>query len=196
MEIWKRARLIGPKTPLISSGNQHLLPPLFEDLLQLTEPKSRRRSFETAALRHLLVARALSGSKGEGVATTSYDERLHEAGDYLRMHPELDIDLPQLARYLGMSYRTFRRSFTQHFGNSPDRFHQEARVGEAVPHRNRFAAEEYCRAIAFFQRVLPDASLQPIETSHLAIEMPRRGDIGWEPRCRGRRRSRIIDILL
>lgn len=131
VEIWKRARLIRPKTPLISSGNQHLLPPLFEDLLQLTEPKSRRRSFETAALCHLLVARALSGPQGEGAATTSYDERLHEAGDYLRMHPELDVDLPQLARHLGMSYSTFRRSFTRHFGNSPDRFHQEARVGRA-----------------------------------------------------------------
>ena len=130
VDIWKRARLIRPQGPLISSGNQHLLPPLFEDLLRLTEPKSRRRSLETAALCHLLVARALSGHQ-DPAAAASYEERLHEAGDYLRMHPETNVDLPQLAKHLGMSYSTFRRSFTRHFGNSPDRFHQQARIARA-----------------------------------------------------------------
>ncbi len=128
-DIWKRAKLIQMHSPLISSGNQHLLSPLFEDLLRLTKPKSARRSFETAALCHLLLARALSGLGA--VSVMSNDERLHEAGDYLRMHPEMDIDLPQLAKQLGMSYSTFRRSFTRHFGSSPDRFHQQARVAKA-----------------------------------------------------------------
>jgi AraC-like DNA-binding protein len=128
-EIWRRAKLIQTQSPLISSGSQHLLSPLFEDLLQLTEPKSSRRSFETAALCHLLLARALSGSGAASV--TSTEERLHEAGDYLRMSPETDVDLPQLSKHLGMSYSTFRRSFTRHFGTSPDRFHQQARVARA-----------------------------------------------------------------
>lgn len=129
-EIWKRSRLIRTRHPLVSSGRQHLLIPLFEDMLRLTGPKSRSQSFEIAAICHLLIARAVSGQQDSSRAST-YDGRLHEAGDYLRAHPETDIDLPKLAKYFGMSYSTFRRGFTKQFGVSPDRFHQQARVTRA-----------------------------------------------------------------
>jgi AraC-like DNA-binding protein len=127
VESWRKAHFIRPQIPLLSSGTEHLLLPLFEDLLRLAELKSRRRHLESAALCHLLVARLLSSPK-KTTRSESRELSLSEAGDYLRMHPEKDIDLAKLAKRLGMSYSNFRRSFARHFGASPDRFHQEARI--------------------------------------------------------------------
>ncbi len=127
-ESWRRSNFFDPQQPLLSAGNENLLlVPLFQHILQLTEQTSRRRSLESAALCHLLIARLLSPPKAE-VPAESKEERLHEAGDYLRMNPEKDVDLSQLAKNLGMSYSTFRRGFARHFGISPDKFHQEARL--------------------------------------------------------------------
>jgi AraC-like DNA-binding protein len=127
VQSWRKHKFIRPEAPLVSSGNEDLLLPIFEELLCLTASKSRRRPLETAALCHLLVAKSLSASSESDKETTAA-ERLHAAGDYLRLHPESDIDLPRLAKRFGMSYSGFRRSFTKYFGKSPDRFHQDARV--------------------------------------------------------------------
>ena len=128
VESWRRSNFIHPQLPLHSTRNERaFLAPVFEDMLQLTELKSRRRPLETAALCHLLMARLLSAPKTLA-HSESKDERLHEAGDYLRMNPEKDIDLSELAKSLGMSYSNFRRGFARHFGNSPDKFHQDARI--------------------------------------------------------------------
>jgi len=127
VDAWRQAKLICPQTPLLLSGEKHLLLPQFEDMLRLTEQKSSRRPLEIAALCHLLVARLFSISTNQG-HQASKDERLREAGDYLRTHPEDDIDFPKLAKQLGMSYSNFRRSFMKHFGSSPGKFHQDARV--------------------------------------------------------------------
>ncbi|MGO8718684.1 MAG: helix-turn-helix domain-containing protein [Acidobacteriaceae bacterium] len=127
VESWRQANFIRPQSPLLLRGDGHLLLPIFEDMLWLAKRKSGRSPLESAALCHLLLARLLSAPKKPSRSETKY-QRLHEAGDYLRMHPEDDVDLPTLARHLGMSYSNFRRSFTKHFGSSPDRFHQDARV--------------------------------------------------------------------
>jgi AraC-like DNA-binding protein len=127
VESWRQANFIHPQSPLLLRGGGHLLLPLFEDMLRLAKQKSGRRPLENAAMCHLLMARLLSASKKPAHSETKY-ERLHEAGDYLRMHPEDDVDLSTLAWHLGMSYSNFRRSFTKHFGSSPDRFHQDARI--------------------------------------------------------------------
>jgi AraC-like DNA-binding protein len=127
VQSWKKHKFIRPETPLVSSGNEDLLSPIFEELLRLTASKTRRRPLESAALCHLLIAKSLSTSHRSEKGTTTA-ERLHAAGDHLRLHPELDIDLPRLAQRFGMSYSGFRRSFTKYFGKSPDRFHQDARV--------------------------------------------------------------------
>ena len=124
---WKQEQFIRSDAPLLFSGNEDLLSPLFEELLQLTNPRSRRRALESAALCHLIIAQALSSSEKSGRHTT-VSERLNAAGDSLRMHPENDVDLSRLAKQFGMSYSGFRRNFTKHFGESPDRFHQAARV--------------------------------------------------------------------
>jgi AraC-like DNA-binding protein len=127
VQSWKREKFIRPDAPLLSSGNEDLLSPLFEELLRLTKLQARRRALETAALCHLVIAQALSNSE-QSDKHTSVAERLNAAGDHLRLHPENDVDLSRLAKHFGMSYSGFRRSFTKHFGESPDRFHQAARV--------------------------------------------------------------------
>lgn len=129
-ESWRQSNFIHPQSPLLRE-NDHLVSPLFEDMFRLIEQKpSRGRSFESAALCHLLIARLLSAPKKPSRLEAQSD-LLHEAGDYLRMHPEDDIDLSKLAKHVGMSYSNFRRSFTRHFGSAPDRFHQQARVARA-----------------------------------------------------------------
>lgn len=126
-DAWQETKFISPRHPLYSSGSEHLILPLFEELLQLTEMKSPRRPLECAALCHLLISRLLSVPTARA-KWESKETSLREAGDYLRIHPEKDIDLPRLAKRSGMSYSNFRREFTRHFGVSPDRFHQAARV--------------------------------------------------------------------
>jgi len=127
VQSWKEHKFIRPEAPLVSSGNEDLLSPIFEELLRMTASKTNRKPLESAALCHLLIAKSLSTSEKSDKETTTI-ERLHAAGDYLRLHPESDIDLPRLAKRFGMSYSGFRRSFTKYFGKSPDRFHQDARV--------------------------------------------------------------------
>lgn len=127
VESWRQNNFIHPEFPLLRKGREHLLSSLFEDMLRLAKQKSGRRSLENAALCHLLIAQLLSVPKKPSHTEAKY-ERLHDAGDYLRMHPEDDVDLSKLAKHLGMSYSNFRRSFTKHFGNTPDKFHQDARV--------------------------------------------------------------------
>lgn len=130
VQSWEKHKFIRTEGPLVSSGNEDLLSPIFEELLRLTRLKTRRRPQESAALCHLLIAKALSSSKISDKDTTT-TERLHAAGDYLRLHPESDVDLPGLAKRFGMSYSGFRRNFAKYFGKSPDQFHQEARVARA-----------------------------------------------------------------
>ena len=129
-ESWRKANFIRPQKPLLLSENERLVLPLFEEMLRLARPQTLRNPLETAALCHLLLSRLLSAPENSAHASlsSSRDKRLHEAGDYLRMNPEIDIDLARLARRFGMSYSTFRREFTKYFGNSPDRFHQNART--------------------------------------------------------------------
>jgi AraC-like DNA-binding protein len=127
VESWRQANFINPKLPLLLKGDDYLLSPLFEDMLRLTGPKSGKRPLELAALCYMIIARLLSEPKNPTHSKTKY-EHLYEAGDYLCMHLEDDVDLSKLAKHLGMSYSNFRRSFTKHFGTSPDRFHQDARV--------------------------------------------------------------------
>ncbi len=127
VESWRQDNFIHPKSPLLRKGHAYLLSPLFEDMLRLAQQKSGRRPLENAALCQLLIAQLLSAPKNPSHSEAK-DNLLHDAGDYLRMHPEDDVDLPKLAKHFGMSYSNFRRSFTRHFGKAPDRFHQDARV--------------------------------------------------------------------
>lgn len=133
-ESWRRDNFINPQSPLLLRENAHLLVPLFDDMFRLIKQKPGRRSLESAVLCHLLVARLLSAPKKptrKPTRSEKQSELLHEAGDYLRMHPEDDVDLSKLAKRIGMSYSNFRRTFTRHFGSSPDRFHQQARIARA-----------------------------------------------------------------
>jgi len=127
LESWRMARFIQPQTPHFSGVPIPLLLPIFKDMLQHAEHKLHNRRLESAALCHLLMARLLSTSR-RPVESDTREEFLHAAGEHLRLNLEKDVDLEGLAKRLGMSYSNFRRAFTKHFGVSPDRFHQEARV--------------------------------------------------------------------
>lgn len=154
-QTWKEMDFVTPRAPLLSTGNGALILPLFEELLELTELKSRRHPLECAALCHLLISRLLSAPE-HPTKLDLKDQSLREAGDYLRMNPEKDIDLARLAKRFGMSYSNFRRDFTNHFGTSPDKFHQEARIArvkqflietelplKAISERLRYSSEFY-----------------------------------------------------
>jgi AraC-like DNA-binding protein len=130
VESWEKEEFVHPGTPILSLGTENSPSLLFEDLLQLTAPNFRSKPLESAALCHLLVAQLLSNrEKSDKYETTA--ERLRAAGNFLRLHPDSDVDLPHLAKRFGMSYSSFRRSFTNHFGESPDRFRQIARIARA-----------------------------------------------------------------
>jgi AraC-like DNA-binding protein len=126
-DSWRKERFIHPDSPLLSLGNEDSLSAHFRELLRLTDQKNGRRALECAALCHLLIARAL-GNPDQSPKIDTKAERMHAAGDYLLLYPESDVDLSRLAKRNGMSYSAFRRSFKAYFGESPDRFHQIARV--------------------------------------------------------------------
>ena len=130
VESWKKAGLIRREAPILSLGKENILSPIFEDLLRLTDPKTHIKPLESAALCYLLIAKSFSTSESSDKQSTT-SERLRAAGSFLRLHPESDVDLPLLAKRFGMSYSGFRRSFKIHFGESPHRFRQIARIARA-----------------------------------------------------------------
>jgi AraC-like DNA-binding protein len=58
-------------------------------------------------------------------------KKLHEACAYLLAHSSDAVNLPALAREVGISYTHFRRIFLQHTGLSPRQYHIQIRINRA-----------------------------------------------------------------
>ncbi len=126
-DSWKAEQFFRADQPVLAVADEESFVALLSQLLHLSGRKQDRNAFECAALCHLLLARSLAQPE-KSPREDQVAVQLHAAGDYLRLHPETDVDLPLLAKKCGMSYSVFRRNFKAYFGESPDRFHQIARV--------------------------------------------------------------------
>ncbi len=61
-------------------------------------------------------------------------DQLQHAAHLLSDVNQQTIALPQIAQQIGMTYETFRKQFTKHFGKSPQQYRIEHRISQAQHH--------------------------------------------------------------
>jgi AraC-like DNA-binding protein len=124
---WRKEKFLDPRHPLFTDVGLSLAP-TFDELLRLVTRSGPKDDFIMTGLCHVLLGRLLAAPKSR---RDSRDKRILDAADYLRLHANEPVDLPELAQRLGMSYSSFRRLFAQYFDVAPHQFHQQARIAFA-----------------------------------------------------------------
>jgi AraC-like DNA-binding protein len=128
---WVREGFFSPSNPVLRPGREELLLATFSGMIEAIKSKP-------PALQQILAGAA---SQVLGWLYSAQQARL--AGDdrniltiqkaIARMQAELatDLDLPELARELKVSYSCFRRTFVEHTGSSPHQYLIELRLAHA-----------------------------------------------------------------
>jgi AraC-like DNA-binding protein len=124
---WLAHRLFATHIPLAGHNMDLVLTERFNDLMNAARcPTYSSRLL--AALANVLLVEAITGQRDTGAA--GEEEALRRAADSIRKHPQ-QFDLHTLAAGAQMGESTFRRKFEQHFGATPARFANDARIEQA-----------------------------------------------------------------
>jgi AraC-like DNA-binding protein len=128
VEGWRRKGFLNPARPMVTTNLGLSLASTFEELLRLLGQRISRAAFVSSGLCHLLLGRVLNAAKPP---QTTSEKAVLDAADYLRLHADQPVDLPELASRFGMSYSGFRRAFARYLDIPPHRFQQQARIALA-----------------------------------------------------------------
>jgi len=118
-----------PAQPLLSIGDESGLVQCARNLYTLmsSQPAGYRGLAAAEILRAIALLRAAQHRHAAGPRELA----LNQARLHLLAHADGAVDLPALARSLGMSYSTFRRDFKHHTGDPPHRYSLKIRLNRA-----------------------------------------------------------------
>jgi len=124
-------RFFSPEKPVLHVGyNERLLECLREICDLMDTPTIGHRPIMAAkAIEVLARVHALAAGSGEG--TRRLVQSMERARLHLLQYSDESVDLEKLARRLGMSYSSFRRTFRAQTGSSPRQYQLEIRINRA-----------------------------------------------------------------
>jgi AraC-like DNA-binding protein len=125
-----RDDVLSPARPVLSPRSERVAE-IFGELadLVLAQPLGYQQICGAGVLQLLAVADAES-CRGE-MKTPFLERKIAEARRIMMDHADAPLDMPGLARRIGMSYSWFRRSFKAYTGLAPSQYHLQLRIHRA-----------------------------------------------------------------
>jgi AraC-like DNA-binding protein len=117
--------------PVLHVGNEERLLALFNDMIEATHENRPALQQILAAITTNILAQLYSGLQSKREADEPGLKAIQEAVVRMRESAETPLNIPELARELKVSYRSFRRAFARHTGLSPQKYLLEIRLARA-----------------------------------------------------------------
>jgi len=124
---------ISPKHSLfhLEQGESKIVADLFRQILETI--KRGRLGYAQIAASDVpaIIAQALASKRRSGIPDTNAEPLIRKAKDMVVELADRSLDVPNLARQLGVGYSWLRQTFKRHTGLAPGQYHMQVRLHKA-----------------------------------------------------------------
>lgn len=119
------------RQPVLHAADEEKLLALFNDIIETTHENRPALQQILAALTTNILALLYSSLQSKHEEDEPGVKTIQDAVARMRESAETPLNIPELARELKVSYRSFRRAFARHTGFSPQKYLLEIRLARA-----------------------------------------------------------------